>query len=120
MKIVVNYTIRDTQLPDGFDFLYSVEPGNTLIGPHQTIGANHAEILDDDLLAIQKGTKFFYFWGTITYRDVFEGTSVHTTEFCTQITRVIGNPLDPREKGVPKGTSVEITFGIYKEHNKSD
>jgi hypothetical protein len=121
MKIVVDYAIRETPLPDQFNFPYRTGPADTLVGPRQTIGANHAEILDDDLLAIQNGTKFFYLWGTITYLDVFDGTPLHTTEFCTQITRVLGNPLDPRDLAVgPKATSVEITFGIHREHNRTD
>ncbi len=121
MKIIDNSVLRDTPLPDGFDFPYGVEPGNALIGPHQPIGAGGVTILDDDLVAVQNGTKFFYIWGDITYRDVFEGTPLHTTQFCTQITRVLGNPLDPRDPAVgPRATSVEITFGIYKEHNKTD
>jgi hypothetical protein len=112
MKLVVDYAIRDTPLPDEFNFPYRAEPGDTLIRPHQTIGTNHAVILDDDLLAVQNGTKFFYLWGTITYGDVFEGTPHHSTEFCTQITRVVGNPLDPGDPAIgPKATSVEITFG---------
>jgi hypothetical protein len=105
MTIITDYALRDTPVPDGFAFPYRDQPGNTLIGPKQTIGANHAIILDEDLLAVQNGTKFFYIWGTVIYRDVFYGTPDHTTEFCTQITRVLGNPLDPRN---PKGTSVEI------------
>jgi hypothetical protein len=45
---------------------------------------------------------------------------VHTTEFCTQINRVIGDPLDPRDPNNPKGTSVEIYFRVYPKHNKAD
>jgi hypothetical protein len=55
MTIVVDYVIRDTPLPEGFDFPYRATPGNTLIGPHPTIGSNNAVILDDDLLAMPNG-----------------------------------------------------------------
>jgi hypothetical protein len=119
MKIVVNYALRNTPLPDDFDFPYVIEPGDSIIGPHQIIGTNNALIVDDDLVSVQNGTKFFYMWGTITYRDVFDRTPVHITEYCTQITRVLGNPLDPRDLAIgPRATSVEITFGMYKNHNK--
>jgi hypothetical protein len=119
-KINVNSALRDTILPEYFDFSYQGEAGDTLVGPKQTIGASRAEILDDDLLAVQKMEKFFYIWGVITYRDVFETTPLRTTEFCTEISRVIGDPLDPREPGNPKGTTVEIGFRIYPKHQKTD
>jgi hypothetical protein len=120
MTIVINSALRDSILPDDFNFPYGVEPGPSLIGAHQTIGAHRAIILDDNLLLVQKGEKFFYIWGTITYRDVFEGTPLHTTEFCTEISTVFGNPLDPKDPGAPKGTTVEIGFRIYPKHQRTD
>jgi hypothetical protein len=121
MKLIVTSALRDMPLPDNFDFTYGdVKPEPSLIGGHQTIGAHRAYILDDDLLAVQKHDKFFYIWGTITYRDVFKGTPLRTTEFCTEINRVMGNPLDPRESGNPKGTTVEISFRVYPKHQKID
>jgi hypothetical protein len=119
-KINVNSGLRDTILPDDFDFPYQGEAGDTLVGPKQTIGTSRAEILDEDLLAVQGGQKFFYIWGMITYRDVFDGTPLHTTEFCTQISRVLGNPLDPKDPNNPRGTTVEISFRIYPKHQKTD
>lgn len=119
-KINVNSALRDLPLPEGFDFSYQGDAGDTLVGPKQTIGASRAVILDDDLLAIQEGKKFLYIWGTITYRDVFENTPVRTTEFCTEIIRVLGDPLDPRDANAPKGTTVEITFRIYPKHQRTD
>jgi hypothetical protein len=119
-KVVVDYALRETPLPDGFDFPYRSPPGNTVISPRGSVGMNNAVILDTDLLAVKEGKKFFYIWGTITYPDGFVGTPIHTTEFCTQIGRVIGNPLDPRDPGNPKGTTVEITFLVYREQNKAD
>jgi hypothetical protein len=118
-KINVNSALRDQPLPDDFDFPYKGEYGLTLIGAHQTIGASNAHILDEDLLLVRRGQKFFYIWGTITYRDVFPDTPERVTEFCTQISRVFGNPLDPRETGNPKGTTVEIYFQIYPKHQKT-
>jgi hypothetical protein len=119
LKINVNFALRDEVLPENFDFPFAGPAGISLIGAHQTIRASNLEILDDDLLAVRDRKKFFYIWGTISYRDVFENTPEHTTEFCTQITRVLGDPLDPRDAGNPKGTSVEIYFGIYHQHQNS-
>ncbi len=120
MKIIRSSVLRDSVLPDDFDFPYPIEPGASLIGAHQKIRADGVNILDDELLAVQRGEKYFYIWGTITYRDVFEDTPLHTTEFCTQIGRVIGNPLDPRDPHNAKGTTVEIGFRIYPRHQRTD
>lgn len=118
-KINVNSALRDKPLPEGFDFPYTAEHVFTLIGAHQTVGASNAVISDDNLLLVQKGKKFFYIWGTITYRDVFPNTPEHVTEFCAQIGRIMGDPLDPREPNNPKGTTLEIYFRIYPEHQKT-
>ncbi len=120
MKINVNSALRDNPLPEDFDFPYVGDSGTSLIGARQSIGASNVVILDDDLLAVRDGKKFFYIWGAMTYRDVFPGTPEHVTQFCTQIIRVMGDPLDPREIGNPKGTTVEIHFRIYPEHNKTN
>ena len=120
MQVTINTALRDTELPQDFDFPYVAKSSGTLIGPHQTIGLDHAVILDDDLALVQKGKKFFYIWGRATYRDVFSGTAMHTTEFCTQIVRVLGDPHQPSEPGDKKGTTVEITFSIFPRHNRTD
>lgn len=119
-KINVNYELRDTALPPDFDFPFKGVAGDTLIGGKQVVGASSASILDEDLLLIQKGEKFFYIWGTVTYRDGFESTPMRETEFCAYISRVFGNPLDPRDANNPKGTTVEISFGIYPKHQKTN
>jgi hypothetical protein len=119
MTINVNSALRDSPLPENFDFPYqSKDPGKTLVGGRQSITASNSVISDEDLLAVQNGKKFFYLWGTITYRDVFDGTPVHVTEYASEVGRVMGNPLDPRDPESAKGTTVEIYFRIYKSHNK--
>lgn len=120
MKININFALRDEPLPPGFDFPFQHEAGSTLIGAHQAVGASNVVILDEELLAVGKGEKFFYIWGSMTYRDVFPDTPEHTTEFCTQISRVMGDALDPHEPGNPRGTTVEIGFRIYPEHTKTN
>jgi hypothetical protein len=120
LMLVVDSALRETPLPDDFTFPYRAIPAPSLVGAHQTVGVNNAIILDDDLLSVKQGKKFFYIWGTATYRDVFDETPEHTTEFCTAIGRVIGDPLDPRDPNNPKGTSVEISFNIYPKHQKTD
>jgi hypothetical protein len=102
MKVVVDSALQTTPIPEGFEFSYRSTPGDTIVGAKQTIGANRVAILDEDLAAVKDGKKFFYIWDTITYHDVFVGTTLHTTEFCTEINRVLGDPLDPRGLEIQK------------------
>ncbi len=119
-KINLNFELRDTPIPPDFDFPFKGPAGDTFIGARQTIGASHAHLYDRDLAEVQAHKKFFYIWGTITYQDGFDNTPVHTTEFCTFISSVFGDPFDPREPNNPKGTTVEISFGISAQHQKTD
>lgn len=116
MTIVSDCAFRDTPLPDDFDFPYRSAPKPSMVGPRQNKNGTAGIILDDDLVAVQLGKKYFYIWGTITYRDIFYGTPLHTTEYATQIVRVNGDPLKPQDHNNPKGTSVEIYFGVYEKY----
>jgi hypothetical protein len=118
-SLVRSYALTDEPLPRGFTFPYEDLPGTAIVGPQQVLTLSNIPILDDDLLAVQRGTKFFYIWGTIDYRDVFDSTPVHTTEFGVQIGRVMGNPLDPRDPHNPRGGTVEIHFRNLQEHNST-
>lgn len=118
--IAFEYAVRDSPLPDAFDFPLGTKGLTTPIPPGGIIGGPTGSITDDILLAIQMGTKYLYAWGCIEYQDSFEGTPTHTTKFCVHITRVLGNPLDPCIPNDPKGTSAEIIFGIYPKHNDGD
>lgn len=120
MRIVVNSALRDSELPDNFEFPYSSEPGPSFIPPNGNMSGGERILLDDDLLAVQRGEKFFYIWGKIEYRDIFDGTPTHTTLFCTQISKVLGNPLDPTTPHDPKATSVEIHFRFFPKNSLAD
>jgi hypothetical protein len=45
--------------------------------------------------AINKGNKFLFFFGTITYNDIFGGS--HRTHFCLQYAPPPGGPEDCHE-----------------------
>lgn len=54
MRLIINSALRDTPLPEDFDFGYGdVAPEPSLVGGRQTIGAYRAFILDEDLLSVQ-------------------------------------------------------------------
>jgi hypothetical protein len=113
MVLAVNFTVRDSPLPDDFDYSYSAPRVRAGIGPNGRIIAGIIKVTDNDLLAIQEGVKHFYVWGKAEYTDLFEGTGTHTTRFCNRISEVLGNPLDPVDPNDLKASSVEIIFEIY-------
>src|SRR5262245_45030059 len=84
MTLDVEYWLADKPLPEGFEFPLT-KCGSTLIPPNGKIDTATGWITDDDLAAIQAGTKHYYFWGEIKYRDGFKKTPVHTTHFCQYI-----------------------------------
>lgn len=82
----------------GFNFDYeTTEIGNALNPPKTKSGGGLAPrftapaITPQDIIEIQNGRKFLYFWGWARYYDVFTGTPQHITRFCWQIV-VAGNP----------------------------
>lgn len=123
MMVEVEYLESDGPLPSGFDFPYVSPAHPSLVRPNGSVKGKHIYITDEELVEIQAGPTHFYIYGRITYNDVFDGTPVHTTRFCTEVGGVIGNPFDPRPTGQPGMStqgSVEIGFRIHPEHNDSD
>lgn len=114
MFIVLEYVVRDTPLPEGFDFPLSNPPIPAIIGSNGTVQAtvNEMRMLDDVMLSVQQGTKYCYIWGKVTYRDNFTATPEHTTHFCNYLGSIGGNPLDP--------PNVDISFFTYSHHNSYD
>ena len=94
-----NWELRDTVLPDDFDFPdHSDVNGRGMIAPRTTLNSavvpdpDRHPIMPDDLIATQTEKKLLYMWGWVRYRDVFEKTPEHITKFCWLVT-CVGNPL---------------------------
>jgi hypothetical protein len=84
--------LRAAPLPSRFDFNYpTTEIGTALIPPNTETGGGLAPrapapaISPQDILDVQSGQKFLYFWGWAKYYDVFPGTPQHITRFCWQV-----------------------------------
>jgi hypothetical protein len=98
--------LRTAPLPTGFDFAYqTTEIGTALIPPNTETQGGIAPrppapaITPQDILDVQSGRKFLYYWGWAKYFDVFPGTPEHITRFCWQVL-ILGDPLayDPSVK----------------------
>jgi hypothetical protein len=57
-----------------------------------------------------------YVWGWTRYRDVIERTPWHLTEFCSELTDFLGNPLI----AVGPGNTATPVFTQCGAHNCSD
>jgi hypothetical protein len=90
--------LRDTPLPSEFDFNYpTTDIGTALIPPntetHGGIAPRGATaITPQDILDIQAGRKFLYYWGWARYFDVFPDTPQHITRFAWQVLP-LGDPF---------------------------
>jgi hypothetical protein len=119
MKLRVKFEIRDSELPEDFDF--SVKDGDkisqTLLAPDCVIEGMSIDIWGSDLLKISRREKFFYVWGLVEYNDVFKGTPIHITKFCNTITMVTGDPNLPFHA---ENNIFGMAFTIYHKHNCAD
>jgi hypothetical protein len=111
----VVFELRDTPIPDGYSFPPDAVNQPAIVPPHWPIYGRSQNLTDDQLIEVQKGTKFYYIYGTVTYRDIFDGTPVHTTKFCRQVTNILGDLTRP-DKEV-----TEMFFSIvFPEQNTAD
>ena len=64
-----------------------------IINPHDLVGGPALPLSQEVLRDVDSGKKFVFFWGNITYRDVFK--CAHKTEFCVQMVAVLedGTPV---------------------------
>jgi len=91
--------LRTEVLPKEFNFDHpTTEIGVALIPPNTETGGGlapnypRAAITAQDILDVQSGRKFLYFWGWAKYSDVFPDTPQHITRFCWQILP-LGDPF---------------------------
>ncbi len=69
-----------------FDNLPQSERLSLVLGPKAGFQLPPVYLSTEDLEMVAEGKKHLFFWGWTTYRDIFSGTSVHLSEFCTDIT----------------------------------
>ena len=115
MKTNVVFEFRETPLPKDFKFPPNKMSIPAFIPPHGFIYGEQSFLTQEQVIQIQKGQKFFYVYGTLTYRDIFEDTPVHTTKFCRQVQGLLGDFTSPNKN------KTEMFFGIvFPEQNTAD
>jgi len=88
-------------LPKGWSFpdLWKVGqphiPMGGVVSPRGKIGYTVGPITADDIRKIQLHKDRLFFWGWAKYRDVFDDTPEHVTQFCYELVGFNGNPFSP-------------------------
>jgi hypothetical protein len=83
------------------------------LGPQST---SYAEILKIPITAMEEvrvGKLRLFVWGWVEYRDIFEGTPLHRSEFCNE---VVVTDMGRKDDQV----SVAVSFYKYGPFNKAD
>jgi hypothetical protein len=69
-----------------FDTLPQGERMTSVLGPKGNFQFKPVYLSTEELEMIADGKKHLFFWGWVTYRDIFTGTPERLSEFCTDIT----------------------------------
>lgn len=83
---------RPDALPRNFTFTNPLNPDDRrtfVIGPKGTTDSGIMLVPESFLDKVQQGSMHLYFWGAITYRDIFKDTPMHLTEFCVEVMNII-------------------------------
>ena len=99
-------------LPTNFDFPdveTGTDPSRFVIGPKASGGSAAFSIPLAALEGVKKGELNFFLWGWAEYDDIFQGTPRHRTEYCFQLTAIIG-AISQRN----------FEYRAYEKHNGMD
>ncbi|ROZ69686.1 hypothetical protein EEB15_22590 [Ramlibacter sp. WS9] len=113
MRMSFNSVLRDSPIPEDFEFSYLTPPRPLNLGPEMLAewGGHGISATDETLIAIREGKKFYYFWAEFSYKDVFSQQR-HLTRVCYQIGAVLGDPASPLEPHT-------ISFAIHEQYNET-
>jgi hypothetical protein len=111
----VSYCFFSQGIPDRFDFPNVGERNDQdiVLGPkaNTTLGAFAESV--PFLKAIQDRKTKLFIWGQAIYHDIFKNTDTHITRFCTQLSVITGDLVEPKN-----GTS--FTFVQCEKNNCVD
>ena len=111
----VSFQFGPEKMPKDFRFpdLGSNENTPVVIGPKSSIGSSLLNVDANISKAVQARRMHLYFWGWMSYRDIFENTKQHMTKFCRELTEIHGDPV-----GTTGNTKIIFTHCPY--HNCTD
>jgi hypothetical protein len=103
-SLPTGFEYSDRPYPKGAFPNTNVKGGPAIIGPHRQIDMAGLGVAEDVLQRVNKGTAHVYFWGWVSYQDIFG--CEHKTEFCEEVVAMS-----------PDG---HFVFNNCSEHNCAD
>jgi hypothetical protein len=94
-----NWMVGDI-MPNNFPFVDRPSGGRPvpvpdIIGPKASAGGTEFLVTAETIAATQLHKSHLYFYGWVTYRDIFHGTPTHVTMFCKEVAAIMGDPFAP-------------------------
>jgi len=82
------------EMPANYAFRYNGPAENVLLlaPPHQDIQTAPSPVGTNILADVWQKTEWFYFYGEVTYKDVFDDKVMHITRFCREIRQLSSDP----------------------------
>jgi hypothetical protein len=99
-----------------FDALQQAQRYPFVFGPKQTYDGLGDAISVSDIEALRDNKKHAFFWGWIVYRDIFERTPIHLSEFCFNVT----NPRWSKPNHTDPTAQMLVTTLPCQTHNCYD
>jgi hypothetical protein len=115
IRMHVNWVHTDRLLDETFTYP-DHGPSDDLpkyLGPSGNLWSVRMDIGGEMVASAKRGGTFLFFYGWITYRDIFDGTPVHRTTFCQQAEIRGTDPMGPAGR-------LEWAFRAYGPHNSID
>ena len=110
MTVIVNWTPWPGGLPGQFNYAYgeNVVPTPMFLGPKATEWSEPIRIPAQVATAALHGGESIFIWGRVEYRDIFDKTRLHFTEWCYKLVFV---RIEPHP---------QTQFVAFGPHNRSD
>jgi hypothetical protein len=102
-----NYATIVGAMPDKFSFADRWGAGEKheatpfFVGPQAPMDVPASRIPPEIINGVKAHQLTTILWGWARYRDVFEGTPEHITEYCAEVTGFYGDPSKPGDNVLP-------------------
>lgn len=82
------------------------------IAPKAVAYGGRVSVPPNALTGVREGRIRLYFWGWAAYRDVFQESKPHLTDFCQELTAIDGD--------ITTAENVRFVFTMCESHNCAD
>jgi hypothetical protein len=107
-----DYTYPDIAA-DGTELTSKGDGPSFYVGPQDAVYAESLKIPIPWMEKVRAGEQRLFIWGWAEYRDAFEGTPIHRSEFCNEV--IVTNMGRDGEK-----VTIAVQFAKYGPYNKAN